>query len=185
MSGTNVLRKAGSGRADLSVDEVRDVSLYEFWWKFRDARGRFCRSPTTSVVMVTPGWSSDSACVLSDKHGDYARSTVIAYWRMMETADRHQLLRQALLLESGVTEAKLDDEPIRTVLFGHTVFRHPPGRFLGVQDLVFRFDTEKRDAKGRQLGWALALMEMLVDPMLSSWVPAWVREQYERWNPFF
>ena len=28
-------------------------------------------------------------------------------------------------------------------------------------------------------------MEMLTDPMLKQWVPAWVNEQYERANPFF
>ena len=28
-------------------------------------------------------------------------------------------------------------------------------------------------------------MEMLVDPMLVAWVPSWLREQYERRNPFF
>ena len=28
-------------------------------------------------------------------------------------------------------------------------------------------------------------MEMLVDPMLVCWVPGWVREQYERANPYF
>ncbi len=48
-----------------------------------------------------------------------------------------------------------------------------------------KFDTEKRDAQGRPLGWALALMEMLADPMLLAWVPGWVVEQYERWNPYF
>jgi hypothetical protein len=26
---------------------------------------------------------------------------------------------------------------------------------------------------------------MLVDPLLRSWVPLWVREQYERANPYF
>ena len=31
----------------------------------------------------------------------------------------------------------------------------------------------------------MALMEMLVDPVLSLWVPAWVVEQYKRWNPKF
>merc|ERR1712015_262128 len=51
--------------------------------------------------------------------------------------------------------------------------------------MVLKFDSTKADAKGRPLGWALALMEMLVDPMLASWVPSWVREQYERWNPYF
>ena len=29
----------------------------------------------------------------------------------------------------------------------------------------------------------MALMEMLVDPVLQEWVPAWVREQYHRSNP--
>ena len=48
-----------------------------------------------------------------------------------------------------------------------------------------KFDTAKVDSKGRSLGWALALMEMLVDPILYTWVPAWVSEQYERANPFF
>ena len=28
-------------------------------------------------------------------------------------------------------------------------------------------------------------MEMLVDPVLVAWVPCWVVEQYERWNPYF
>ena len=148
-------------------------------------RGRFMRKTQTMAVMVTPGWSADCACVLSDKHSDYARAAVIAYWRMMDTASRHRLLRQALLLDPDVTEAKLDREPIRTVLFGHTSFRHPPVRFLGVQDLVLKFDTAKVDTKGRPLGWALALVEMLVDPMLASWVPSWVREQYEQWIPYF
>ena len=49
------------------------------------------------------------------------------------------------------------------------------GRYLGCQDLVAEFD-------GR---WGDALMEMLVDPVLVEWVPRHVREQYERWNPFF
>ena len=29
------------------------------------------------------------------------------------------------------------------------------------------------------------MLEMLVDPVLLEWVPNWVVEQYERWNPFF
>ena len=42
-----------------------------------------------------------------------------------------------------------------------------------------------RDGRGRDEGWTLALMEMLTDPMLRQWVPAWLVEQYERQNPFF
>ena len=103
---------------------------------------------------------------------------------MVDTETRRQLLRERLLMYSGTKEAKLQQEPIRTVMFGHTVRKPKPNRFLGVQDLILKFDNEKRDAKGRQLGCALALVEVLVGRMLSVWVPAWVREQYERWNPF-
>ena len=28
-------------------------------------------------------------------------------------------------------------------------------------------------------------MDMLMDPLLLAFVPGWIREQYERWNPFF
>ena len=43
----------------------------------------------------------------------------------------------------------------------------------------------KFDGSARGDGWFLALMEMLTDPMLKQWVPAWVEEQYTRANPFF
>ena len=31
----------------------------------------------------------------------------------------------------------------------------------------------------------MAVMEMLVDPLLNQWVPAWIVEQYCRWNVGF
>ena len=74
---------------------------------------------------------------------------------------------------------------MRTILWGATRFQERSGPHLGVQDLVAKFDTEAVDRKGRKLGWAMALMEMLVDPMLMCWVPDWAHEQHERWNPFF
>ena len=49
--------------------------------------------------------------------------------------------------------------------------------YLGIPDLYLKFDGED--------GWSFGLMEMLVDPMLVCWVPGWVREQYERANPYF
>ena len=52
-------------------------------------------------------------------------------------------------------------------------------RHLGVRDLYDRFEGR------RETNWGFALMEMLVDPVLSTWVPGWVVEQYERANPFF
>ena len=68
---------------------------------------------------------------------------------------------------------------------GTTQFRSFLGKVLGVRDLVEKFDTDVVDGKGRKLGWAMALLEMLVDPMLVAWVPTWVREQCERRNPYF
>ena len=52
--------------------------------------------------------------------------------------------------------------------------------YLGVADLQQKFED-----RARGNGWSMALMEMLVDPMLSEWVPEWVVEQYERANPYF
>ena len=70
---------------------------------------------------------------------------------------------------------------------GATRFEHPQrrvldpaaDRFLGTSDLFMKFEG------GRRSRWGAALMEMLVDPLLSTWVPDWVTEQYERANPFF
>ena len=78
-------------------------------------------------------------------------------------------------------------------------------RFLGVRDLVLQFDggrveetrwaaqqdgTRKaivyRRARGAwKYGWRYAFMEMIVDPILVQWVPTYIVEQYERWNPYF
>lgn len=98
--------------------------------------------------------------------------------------------------------------------FGGTLFEAPrllagfplEERFLGIQDLVQVFEGPRKQemrwrrqeatgevecyAKERRrgswkYGWAMALLEMLVDPVLLEWVPAWVREQYHRWNPDF
>ena len=52
-------------------------------------------------------------------------------------------------------------------------------RFLGVRDLIEEFEGRRQGA------WSFGLMEMLVDPVLVAWVPSWVVEQYERWNPYF
>ena len=40
-----ILRKAGRYRTDIDPDEVRDTSLYEFWWTYtKDRRGHGVRS---------------------------------------------------------------------------------------------------------------------------------------------
>ena len=60
-------------------------------------------------------------------------------------------------------------------------------RSSGIWARVYMQFQEVEGARGEQgqgAGWALAFMEMLTDPMLRQWVPAWVVEQYERANPF-
>ena len=47
-----------------------------------------------------------------DKRSEYARCAVVAYWRLMDTEARHQLLRERLLFDGDATEAKLLQEPI-------------------------------------------------------------------------
>ena len=122
--------------------------------------------------------------MLHDRHNDYARSAVIAHFRLMPTALRHRHLEARILQDPERLELE-ESDPRRTIQWGTTKLEEHGGRFLGVADLVRKFDTDEVDGKGRKLGWALALMEMLVDPMLVAWVPSWLREQYERRNPFF
>ena len=129
--------------------------------------------------MVTPSFSADCASVLHDRHNDYCRSAVIAHFRLMPTKLRHQQLEACILQDPERLELE-ESDPRRTIQWGATLFEEHGGRFLGVADLVRKFDTDEVDGKGRKLGWALALMEMLVDPMLVAWIPSWLREQYER-----
>ena len=175
-------KQAKSGT--ITVDEVRYVSLYEFWWKFRQVQGKLVRETLANqrVLMVTPSFSADCASVLSDRHSDYARTAVIAHWRMMPTDERRRRLAERASLEPSRLAVS---DPRRTMEWGSTVFREVGGRLLGVEDLFRKFDTDRVDSKGRKVSWAFALMEMLVDPMLVAWVPSWVREQYERRNPYF
>ena len=92
-------------------------------------------------------------------------------------------------------DAVMQAGEVRVVAFacvGGTVFVDPfcssaapsEDRYLGTRELFMKFEGV-RDSRGRDEGWTLALMEMLVDPMLRQWVPAWVIEQYERQNAFF
>ena len=179
--------------------EVRDVSLYEFYDKHRFKSGRLQNMQGQVGLMVTPAFSSDCASVEHVRHEAYARTCVVAFWRHMPTARRYRMIEQAGL-----------DADVRR--WGGTVFEEPPvhagaepsevDHFLGVRDLVMAFDGRKtreviwihadgaRRAKmdsrcSVQYGWRYALMEMLVDPVLSKWVPEWIGEQYRRWNEGF
>ena len=149
-----------------------------------DGDERLGRSTRPVCLMVTPSFSADCANVEHASHESYARAAVIAYWRHMATEDRHAVIRDKM-------HAPLKVVP--EVCFGTTAFRAPlpsavspeTQRYLGVRDLFHQFEGRIRDGRGRDVGWGLGLMEMLTDPLLLQWVPAWVVEQYERANPFF
>ncbi len=165
----------------ITVEEVRHPSLYEFWDKFALFSGKLSRTRCARILMVTPGFPADCASVLHDRHNDYARSAVGAHWRLMPTDLRHELLEARCAIEPQRLEWS---DPRRTIEWSATKLAPHRERLLGVEDLVRAFDNDKVDRKGRKLCWAMALMEMLVDPMLVAWVPSGLREQYERRNPF-
>ena len=178
-----VRKQRHAGHLEVSEAEVRDLSLYEFWWKYTVYQGRVKRSPRPVCLMVTPCYSADCANVEHTVHESFARMAVIAFWRHMPTVERHARIRDQM--RSPV-------KAVPEVCFGATEFVQPfavpdkpeEDRYLGVRDLYMQFDGV-RTRRGQDEGWGLALMEMLTDPMLRQWVPEWVVEQYERANPFY
>ena len=177
-----ILRKQFAGKPvelEAWLREIRDVSLYEFWWKYSCYKGVLKRAVRSVAIMVTPSFSADCANVEHKSHENYARAAVVAYWRHMSTEERYRLIRREC--ETGRLAA-IDD-----CFIGATRFEQPrpnaldptADRFLGTTDLFIKFEGLRASR------WGYALMEMLVDPLLSTWVPDWVIEQYERANPFF
>ena len=178
-----VRKQRDAGDLSIAEAEVRDVSLYEFYWKFFVRKGKVCRSTRSVCIMVTPAYGADCANVQHAHHEGYARANVIAHWRHMPTARRH-----------AVIEAQTGVRAVPRLCWGGSVLKEPyeragggagegSGRFLGVQDLWSLYGvTYGRD---QERFWGLMFMEMVTDPMLHQWVPAWVVEQYERANPFY
>ena len=98
----------------------------------------------------------------------------------MSTEERHRLIVEF----QGFTD--LAEERLEKRIWGVTDFKNPGmGRYLGVQDLVRKFDSVSHLAGKPPNGWTMALLEMLVDPVLVAWVPGWIVEQYERQNDYF
>jgi len=172
--------KGFKGKPEIEEGELRALSFYEYCWKYRVTRGKLqsTLSDRPVALTVTPQMSADSADVSSPRHEVFARSCVIAYWRLL-TRQEHLGLYNSALAEGYIVA-------VDQVELGGTVFEEPllpagfplNARFLGCVDLVGKFD-------GAPSCWGLALMEMLVDPVLCGWVPAPVVEQYERQNPHF
>ena len=113
----------------LTQDDVAHTSLYEFWWKFRQVRQKLVPADLKNqrVLIVTPGFSSDSACVLSDRQNDYARAAVVAHCRMIPTDVRLQVLKECAVFDEP--RAGLSD-PVRTILWGTRLSRNPTAGIL-------------------------------------------------------
>ena len=84
-----VRKQREDGDLSIAEAEVRDVSLYEFYWKFFVRRGKVRRSTRSVCIMVTPAYGADCANVQHAHHEGYARANVIAHWRHMATTRRH------------------------------------------------------------------------------------------------
>jgi hypothetical protein len=185
---------------------LRDVSLYEFYSVNAVKGNRISLRTAPVALQVTPGFGADCACVGHGLHEAYARRCVVAFWRLMPTVERWEMMR-------GVGPY------VSPLYMGGTRLDAPMShggaplldRFLGIGDLCAAFEGPMRqemwfksDAVDKQhefvqrrrarkdkakatpvYGWGFALVEMLVDPVLRAWVPQWVVEQFERRNPGF
>ena len=171
-----VRRQREKGHLDVTEEEIRDVSLFEFYWKYNVYRGLVKRSTRPVCLMVTPCYGADCANVEHPSHESYARGAVIAYWRHMPTVKRREMID---------AQMQAPVKAVPAVCVGSTDFAAPrEDRYLGVRDLWAKF-AAACGGRGQDRFWGLMLLEMLTDPLLLQWVPAWVVEQYERANPFY
>ena len=85
----------GGGMRRVAEEEVHYVSFYEFWEKHTISRGRVNNAQVTVALQVTPGHSAACAGVGDSGHEGYARTCVIAYWRMVPTLRRYQMIEEA------------------------------------------------------------------------------------------
>ena len=194
--------KEGRAKVAEMLAAVRDTSLYEFFWKYYVHRDKLHAANQAWALMVTPGMAASSAQSFHDRHEAYARMCVVAFWRHMPTIERYELARaKGIAVDSRKWGGTFFGIPAVTAATGLET------RCLGIGDLVDAFEgprrremrwrrregessevewfLKERRRGGWKFGWCMALLEMLVDPILSEWVPAWMREQFHRWNPDF
>ncbi len=137
-------------KCKVTQEEVRWCSWYEFACKYNVFSGRVRPAKTQVCFMLTPSFAATTACVSHPRHEAYARSTVVAFWRLMPTDARQQLADVVYKTYDSrrngasklVEPACPDDEE-----------EDGQPRFLGVQDLVHLFDQNRR------FGWDMALLE--------------------------
>ena len=151
----------------ITEEEGRDVSLFEFWWKYAVRGSKIQRSSNAVCLQVTPSYSAECANVEHACHDAYARATVIAYWRHMPTRERREMIR---------AEMCRDVRPVPEVCIGGTEFEAPfvragavegeGERYLGVQDLWCKSGVGLGGVASERY-WGRMLMEMLTD--LRGW----------------
>jgi hypothetical protein len=110
------------------------VPLFEFWWEHYVDRSRILLSSTTSAIVVTPAMSADCANVEHSRRDVCARMCVVAFWRLMPTKTRFELM--GAVVDSNKNRRR----------WGCSWFVDPSGRafdgpspldrYLGVRDLM-------------------------------------------------
>ena len=118
----------------LEQDPVRHVSVFEFYWKYYWSRKRLVRAPARCLV-VTPAFCASCARGDHERHGDYARTQVLAYWLLMPTATRVELYKTCV--------ASGQMAPVNELQLGASFLRDhgrsAADRCLGVDDLYQLF----------------------------------------------
>ena len=73
-----LVRKQNKGLKNpvVTEEEIRDLSLYEFYWKYYVWRGKVRRWTRPVALVVTPSISADCANVTHARHEMYALSLI-------------------------------------------------------------------------------------------------------------
>ena len=116
----------------ITQDYVADTSLYG---GFRWVGGKFVPADLNNprVLIVTPGFSFDSACVSRDRPNDYAGAAVVAHWRVMPADVRLHVLKECAVADEP--RAHLSG-PVRTMLLGTAPYKKSEGQLPGAQGLA-------------------------------------------------
>ena len=118
----------------ITMEQIESVSFYEFFWKYYVSRGKLHAAKKPVCLNVTPAMSADCANISDARHEMYARTAVVAHWRLMPTAERHDLARRARGLRLEALEERLLGGTVLDRPMEHAGFPEND-RFLGIKDL--------------------------------------------------
>mgnify|MGYP002810822628 CR=1 FL=1 len=107
--------------------------------------------------MLTPSYSSDCANSAHAAHEAYARTHVVAFWRMMATERRHRLLEAATADGGGAVDRRTWGGTRFQEAFAHAGGDGSLDRFLGVRDLYEHFEG-RRDTRQRDVVRSLRIL---------------------------